>query len=235
VSPAIAKPDVQCSSGELHPATLVVATDGGTEQDAPPPKKFKIAEANSKEENGTSRSPYTSQQLLKAGGCGDDSERQVQESPVARPTNKFSSLYASLAVTQSHPKEEDGTNRSSYTSQHLLKASDSGGDMERQAQESPLTRQTINKAKSSYASLASHVHDTVVIPLADHRMAGKDREECTFEIKIPSWANQGRIGGKIFPLFNTVFIYNFESHQCYFAFCRCDYWRGWMESQASIA
>jgi hypothetical protein len=37
-------------------------------------------------------------------------------------------------------------------------------------------------------------------------MAGKDREECTFEIKIPSWANQGRIGGKISPLFNTVFI-----------------------------
>jgi hypothetical protein len=36
-------------------------------------------------------------------------------------------------------------------------------------------------------------------------MAGKDREECTFEIKIPSWANQGRIGGKI-PIFNTVFI-----------------------------
>jgi hypothetical protein len=87
-----------------------------------------------------------------------------------------------------------------------MKAADSSGDRERQVQESPLTRPTINKAKNSYASLVSHVNDTVVTPLADHRMAGKDREECTFEIKIPSWANQGRIGGKISPLFNTVFI-----------------------------
>ncbi len=197
VSPATAKPNVRYSS-ELHPATLVVDTDGGTEQQAPSPKKFKIAEANPKEENGTSRSSNTSQQLLKqAASFGGDRERQVQESPLTRPTNKFSSPYASLAVTQSNPKEEDGTNRSSYTSQQLMKAADSSGDRERQVQESPLTRPTINKAKNSYASLVSHVNDTVVTPLADHRMAGKDREECTFEIKIPSWANQGRIGGKI--------------------------------------
>jgi hypothetical protein len=197
VSPATAKPNVRYSS-ELHPATLVVDTDGGTEQQAPSPKKFKIAEANPKEENGTSRSSNTSQQLLKqAASFGGDRERQVQESPLTRPTNKFSSPYASLAVTQSNPKEEDGTNRSSYTSQQLMKAADSSGDRERQVQESPLTRPTINKDKNSYASLVSHVNDTVVTPLADHRMAGKDREECTFEIKIPSWANQGRIGDAI--------------------------------------
>ena len=66
----------------------------------------------------------------------------------ARPPKK-------IRVAESNPIEETG----------------SGGDRERQVQESPVTRAgPTNKAQSPYASLASHVNDAVATPLADHRM-----------------------------------------------------------------
>lgn len=134
----------------------------------------------------------------------------------ARPPKK-------IRVAESNPIEETG----------------SGGDRERRAQETPVTRAgPTSKAQSPYSSLASHVNDAVATPLAENRMKGA---ECTFEIKIPTWANQiGRVGGKqdLLPPCQLVqcYICNVSSHwycSFTFSFCRSHYWRGWKESQAA--